>query len=435
MSGMKSDVLVIGGGTAACAAAEAVLQAGKKVTMVFPNGGSSEVSAGSVDILGVVPGEEPRICEDYREGIRALLERYPDHVYGKCGGELVTGVQALVSLAETGGYRLKGFDGKNVWIPNMLGTFSVNALVPEMLAGGALIPGEEKKVLVIGVKGNAAFNAEAAAMSYQQYQKKLGGKADYFSAEIRLTGWGDRRKVSDGELADYLDTREGAQELISAVRAFCGNGKYHFDTILFPPVLGYVKYQELLAEIKAACGCNAAEVQALGNSVIGYRFTRALYRGLEARGAVLLRGTKAESISPAENGIDAVCTIGLTDQLHPGEKMTIHASSAVLATGGFVGGGIKARRTEVWIELLEEKLGGITTEVLDRNALSRSGQDFMRMGAEVTDDLSVKDEIYNGRLFACGDILAGHNFASERSGAGIAAASAYLAGKNAAANI
>lgn len=56
MSGMKSDVLVIGGGTAACAAAEAVLQAGKKVTMVFPNGGSSEVSAGSVDILGVVPG-------------------------------------------------------------------------------------------------------------------------------------------------------------------------------------------------------------------------------------------------------------------------------------------------------------------------------------------------------------------------------------------
>lgn len=45
MSGMKSDVLVIGGGTAACAAAEAVLQAGKKVTMVFPNGGSSEVSA------------------------------------------------------------------------------------------------------------------------------------------------------------------------------------------------------------------------------------------------------------------------------------------------------------------------------------------------------------------------------------------------------
>ena len=68
MSGMKSDVLVIGGGTAACAAAEAVLQAGKKVTMVFPNGGSSEVSAGSVDILGVVPGEELRICEDYREG-------------------------------------------------------------------------------------------------------------------------------------------------------------------------------------------------------------------------------------------------------------------------------------------------------------------------------------------------------------------------------
>ena len=45
------------------------------------------------------------------------------------------------------------------------------------------------------------------------------------------------------------------------------------------------------------------------------------------------------------------------------------------------------------------------------------------------------DTKYNGRVFACGDVLGGQNFASERSGAGIAAASAYLAGKNAAAKI
>jgi anaerobic glycerol-3-phosphate dehydrogenase B subunit len=435
MSVKKSDVLVIGGGTAACAAAEAILQAGKNVTMVFPNGGSSEVSAGSIDILGVVPGEEPVICGDYKEGIPVLLEKYPNHVYAKCADELEQGVKALVSLAEAGGCKLRGFDGKNVWIPNMLGTFSINAYVPEMSGDGVLIPGEEKKVLVVGVKGNVAFNAKAAAMSYQQYQKKIGGKADYFSAEIRLTGWGDRRKVSDGELADYLDTAEGAGELIASIQTFCRNNRYPFDLILLPPVLGYVHEQELLSEIRKACGCKAAEVQALGNSVVGYRFTRALYRGLEMRGARLLRGAKVTAVSPAENGIEAECTVGLTDQLHPGEKVTVHASSAVLATGGFVGGGIKARRTEVWIELLDKKLGGITADLLDRGAVSTSGQEFLRMGAEVNEDMSVKDEKYSGRLFACGGVLAGHNSASERSGAGIAAASAYLAGKNAALNI
>lgn len=435
MSVKKSDVLVIGGGTAACTAAEAVLQAGKNVTMVFPNGGSSEVSAGSVDILGVIPGEEPVICEDYKEGIPELLKKYPDHIYAKCADELEQGVQALVSLAEAGGYKLRGFDGKNVWIPNMLGTFSINAYVPEMSGSGVLIPGKGKKVLVVGVKGNVAFNAKAAAMSYQQYQKKIGGKADYFSAEIRLTGWGDRRKISDGELADYLDTAEGAKELIVSIQTFCRNNRYPFDLILLPPVLGYVHYQEILTDIQKACGCEAAEVLALGNSVVGYRFTRALYRGLEIRGARLLRGAKVTALSPGENGIEAECTIGLTDQLHPGEKVTIHAGSAVLATGGFVGGGIKARKTEVWIELLDERLGGITTDLLNRDAVSTSGQEFMRMGVEVNADMSVKDEKYNGRIFACGAVLAGHNFASERSGAGIAAVSAYLAGKHAASKI
>ena len=40
----KSDVLVVGGGVAACVAADAVLSEGKSVTMIFPNGGNSEVS-------------------------------------------------------------------------------------------------------------------------------------------------------------------------------------------------------------------------------------------------------------------------------------------------------------------------------------------------------------------------------------------------------
>ncbi len=84
MSGIKSDVLVIGGGTAACVAAASAMEAGKKVTMVFPNGGSSEISGGAIDILGVIPGEKPEICEDYQEGIEAVLKEAPDHVYGKC---------------------------------------------------------------------------------------------------------------------------------------------------------------------------------------------------------------------------------------------------------------------------------------------------------------------------------------------------------------
>ena len=107
MSGIKSDVLVIGGGTAACVAAASAMEAGKKVTMVFPNGGSSEISGGAIDILGVIPGEKPEICEDYQEGIEAVLKEAPDHVYGKCKDSLESGVKTLVDLAEAGGYPIE----------------------------------------------------------------------------------------------------------------------------------------------------------------------------------------------------------------------------------------------------------------------------------------------------------------------------------------
>ena len=160
-----------------------------------------------------------------------------------------------------------------------------------------------------------------------------------------------------------------------------------------------------------------------------------MYRGLEQKGAKLLRGSSVKKIEAADDKVKVEYVSGLTDQYHPGHTEIAEVPAVVLATGGFVGGGIKARHTEVWVELLEQHLGKVTTEQLDRDAVHPAGQEFMRMGVQVKEDMSVCDTKYNGRVFACGDVLGGQNFASERSGAGIAAASAYLAGKNAAAKI
>lgn len=432
MNEIKNDVLVVGGGLAGCVAAESVLKAGKNVTVLFSNGGMSEISSGAVDVLGVIPGEKPQICERYMEAVPALLEKYPDHIYKDCGKKLQEGLDALVSLAKDGGYVLQGFDGKNVWVPNMMGTFSVNALVPDMMYDGVCVPGEKERILVVGIEGNVAFRAGAAAVSYGQYQKKLGGAAEYYSTVIRLEGWGDRRKVSDGELADYLDTAEGIAELADRISTFCKSNRYKFDKILLPPVLGYINYSDNLKKLQEACGCKAAEIEAVGNSVVGYRFTRALYRGLERHGATLLRGAAAKSLAADKEEICVEAVLGLTDQMHPGTKVTCRGDALILATGGFVGGGIKARKTEVWIELLDKKLGKVEADQLDRDALSKSGQGFLKLGAEVNADMSVKDEAFGGRVYACGNLLSGQNFASERSGAGIAAASAFLAGIHAA---
>jgi len=186
-----------------------------------------------------------------------------------------------------------------------------------------------------------------------------------------------------------------------------------------------------LRELREACGVDVAEVLTFGNAVVGYRMTRAIYKGLEREGITLLKGSRVEALS-VEETVVLDCTIGLTDQLHSGEKMTLSAPAVVLATGGFVGGGIQARRREIWLNLLEENLGQVATDILNRNPVHGSGQEVLTLGASVNEDFSVKGDKFKGRVFACGDLLSGFNATAERSGAGVAVATGYLAGQNAA---
>lgn len=427
----KYDVLVAGGGIAGCAAAKAAADEGKSVAVIFPNGGASEISSGAIDILGVVPGAKAKAVDQYEDGIAQIIEAYPDHPYQYSKDEVAKSVDAVVELASKGGYRLQGFEGKNVWVPNMMGTFSIAAMVSSTSVD-SVCNFQGGTVLVVGLEGNVNFNAEAAAQSYNKYQKQLGFKETYYSVVIRLNGLEGRHKLSDSEVADYLDTPEGVQDLSDRLTAFCANNRQKFDKILFPPVLGFVNYNAAVDRLKADLGCGIGEVMTFGNAVVGYRMTRAIYQGLEESGVTLLRGGKVDAVSVSEKQVSADCTLGLTDQLHPGMKVKLQSSALVLATGGFLGGGIEARRRDMWLNLLEENLGEVTAEALNRNPVYGAGQDALRLGASVNADLSVKNEKFDGCVFACGDFLAGHNSASERSGVGVAASTGWLAGINAA---
>ena len=379
----------------------------------------------------MVPGVKAKAVDCYEEGIRHIIQAYPGHPYQYSKDKAAEGAAAVAALASRGGYQLQGFEGKNVWLPNMMGTFSITAFVP-FTSKDAVCSPQEGTALVVGLEGNVDFNAEAAAQSYNKYQKQLGFKETYYSVVMHLDGLKGRHKLSDSELADYLDTPEGVQELSEKLAEFCANNRQKFDKILLPPVLGFVNYHAAVEKLKADLGCGIGEVMTFGNPVVGYRMTRAIYRGLEDSGITLLRGGRVDSVSVSDGQVTADCTLGLTDQLHSGMKVKLQSSALVLATGGFLGGGMEARRRDIWLNLLEENLGEVTAEQLNRNPVYGAGQDALRLGASVHEDLSVKNEKFEGRVFACGDFLAGHNSASERSGAGVAASTGWLAGMNAA---
>ena len=427
----NQDVLIIGGGLAGCAAAKAAADAGKKATMIFETGGASELSSGCLDLFGVIPGEEPEITMDYCEGIKKIAAAQPGHPYAYAAASLDDGLAAIVDLAKTGGYEFCGFDGKNVWVPNLMGTFTLASYVPSFMKKAVPVKGEPKSVLVVGFKGNIAFNAVAAAMSYKKYQKQLGFKDQYYSLVVELDGMAGRHKLSDSELADYFDTEEGVKDLADKLNAFFAYNIQKYDLVLLPPVLGFINYNNALKQLEEACGLGAAEVLVGYNAVVGFRMTRAIYKGLSKAGVTMFKGSRAKALSVGDAAaVD--CTVGISDQLHPGESVTFEAPAVVLATGGFIGGGVQARRREVWLDLLEENLGEVPASQLNRDPVYGGGQDVLKWGADVDADLAVKGDQYKGRVFACGDFLKGFNAATERSGSGVAAATGYLAGVNAA---
>ncbi|WP_270395512.1 FAD-binding protein [Mediterraneibacter massiliensis] len=431
MKNDKYDVLVVGGGIAGCTAAISASMEGKSVAAVFPNGGASELSAGAIDILGVVPGEKAEIVDKYEEGIAKVVEAEPDHPYKYSKDNIEESVGMIIELAKASGYELQGFHGRNVWVPNTIGTFSTVAYVPSTMSS-SVCSTEKNTVLVVGIAGNVNFNAEAAAQSYEKYQKQLGFRETYYSVVIELDGMKGRHKIGDSELADYLDTPEGVEDLSDKLTVFCANNRQKFEKILLPPVLGFINYTNAVKKLTDDLGCGVGEVMTYGNAVSGYRMTRAIYKSLEERGVKLLRGSRVDEISVLDGQAIAKCTVGITDQLHPGTKVELKAASLILATGGFLGGGIEARRRNTWLNLVEENVGQVTAEDLDRNPVNTRGQDALKIGVSVNENFTVKNNKFGGCIYACGDFLAGHNSASERSGTGVAASTGWLAGKNAA---
>lgn len=423
--GKKKQILIAGGGTAASVAAAAAIEAGAEVTLAFPNGGASELSAGAVDVAGVLPQARPELVGRYEEGARELARRYPGHPYAQTVEVLQLGLDALSSLSAEGGYFLAGFGGSNVWLPNVAGTFTPNAYVSALQLDSVANPAKPERVLVAGFAGDAAFDAQAAAASYAHHQRRIGVRDEWFSTVLQLDGLSGRHRVSAGELADYLDTERGARDLADKLSGAVEAGKYRFDKVVLAPVLGFSECVRALRLAREAAGVPVGEVQAIANSVTGYRFTRAIWAGLQARGARIVRPARVTSLREEGGRVVADVTAGLQDALHPGRRTEIEADAVVLATGGFLGGGLRSDADGTNVAVLGTRLGHVAEADVSRNAVDPAGQAYLRGGLQVEPGLRVPGF---ERVFAAGDVLAGHGGAIERSSAGVAAATGYFAG-------
>lgn len=425
----NADVLVIGGGVAGCMAARSAAQKGKKVILLAKNGGETELSSGVVDILGKLRESSDYIC-NYESAMKNLALENPEHPYVKQKDQLKESEKCMLELLKDGDYPLYGDGKNNDLVPNYLGTFTPVAYLPEHLKD-AKRTDDVRNIMVFDFKGNGCFNAEYAANSYSQVEAANGYiKNHYYSCSIELDEFKGKNRLSNAEIADFLDTEKGRKQFVDQVKHLISS-VIEIDLLLFAPVLGIYKTNLLIETLREQTKKKVAEVLSYGTSISGFRLSRALYKGLEKSGVIILRGFKAQSIAQSGEEVLIRASAGVRDQLHDPNEVEYRCKSLVIATGGYIGGGIKAKQRDIWVDLLEDDLGLIPEKDVNPEVFSNDDAGFLSYGIKVDDNMRVLSRS-DDNFFACGEILSGFNSVYERSGCGVAMVTGYVAGKKAA---
>ena len=407
------DLMVIGAGTAGMAAAGFAARHGL-TTVGAGAAGEIIYASGCIDVLGVHPTDPPRPWADPWAGIEALRADQPDHPYAKIPIAAVkAAVTDFVSELTAAGLPYRIEDDRNTWVLTPAGTRRPTYAVPASLWAGAEALDRGAPCLIVGIEGLKRFSAEGiAAVSGPSLR----------AARIRLPDF--QGEVYAEPLARFLETDPGRSVLAEAVRPHLGEA----EAVGFPAVLGVGRVAAVTADLSDRLGRPVFEIPTLPPSVTGLRLREALFRMAPQWG---VRPLYPLMIEPrprvtANGGFDLTADGGLRGPIR------IRAKAVILATGRFVGGGLRADRGRI-----REPLFDLPVRAPDARSdwhridfFDSRGHPVNRGGLTVDATFRPVDEtgrpVYD-RLFAAGAILAHGDWTRTKCGSGMAIATAWAA--------
>jgi anaerobic glycerol-3-phosphate dehydrogenase len=376
---VRWDVLILGGGTAGCAAALAAVDAGARTALVRPGPGTSALGSG---------------------GWRGPLP------------------EALGTRLAAAGYLLDEPSGP---LPHPCGDLRQYERAEAAHADGSPVEG----MLVVGIAGVGAFHAPALARLWGQAAGVPLGAAEVTLEGTPPAGW------SPVALGALLDRKP---ELLGCALRTLNAGDA--AGIMLPAVLGLERPETVRAAAAEAAGCPVHEALGVPPSLPGWRLDRALLAALAAAGVAVLDGRAVgcqiedgrarRALLEARSG---------TDQIGG-----VEAAAFVLATGKFLAGGVvggeRLRDAVLGLPAAAERFGERIPEaeplaVTDVDRLD--GQPLLAAGVRLDGDgrpLGAESVAAAANVWVAGSVRAGAETAW--LGLGHAAAEGWAAGGRAA---
>ena len=449
---LSADVLVIGGGMAGIVAGTLASESGLDTILLRKGQSATSYSSGALDVLGYLPDSILPVSSP-EEGLQVISNLYPLHPYGILGfndeklgngktavEQVRTSIEWLKAHLNDTCAKLIGDLNQNIWPITLLGTTKPTTLIQETMYSATLTEQEDSSLLFVGIKGLQTFHPSIAARVFLENQLAMDSSPKRVShCLLDITPFGKPYNISSIDLARHFDHEESISDLINQLKDYVDTiGVTH---VALPPVLGIQNARTNLDEIKDALGVEVFELLPFPPSVPGLRLQNSLEEMFVKSGGRLMVGYEAKSAVTENSKVMKI------DVDAPRRSFSITPKSVVLATGSFIGGGLKG--TEVGID---ETLFGLmtvthgfysATEIRPTDssnifAISPDGHNVFGSGVSVDPEFRPVDKDgvhYAENLYCAGSILAGYNYPAEKSGLGVALVTGYAAGQNSVAHI
>jgi len=412
---IECELFVIGRGMAGMAAALFAANRGLSTIQAGMAGGLIFAS-GLLDLLGVYPLDEKRPWDDPWAGMDRLVQDVPNHPYARLKREEIQGAfHEVLSFLEEHGLPYCFQDARNSQMMTPAGTTKRTYCVPKTMWNGVQALEEKGPCLLADFTGLHDFSARQIVATMKDEWPQLR------SACVPFPAPGYIKDLITGEMtAQDLELSKNQDKLVKDLEPYLKDAQ----AVGMPAILGLNHSHEIVSDFGQRIGVPIFEIPTLPISVPGLRLNDTFTRGLSAKGVQSFQQYQVSEVSQTpRGGFQLVIGKNLS-------KRIIRTKAIILASGRFLGRGLKADRKHVYETIFDLPL----YQPADRNEwhsqdfLNPEGHPINRAGVEIDDAFRPVDK--TGRpvfqnLYAAGSILAHQDWMRMKCGSGLAIATAY----------
>lgn len=415
---LECELAVIGTGMAGMAAA---LFAANRGLSVIQAGLTGEIiyASGFFDLLGIHPPEKQKPWKDPWSGIRALTRDIPNHPYALLKKEdmLAAFEEFLSFLGHAGLPYCRKRKNRNTEVMTPAGTLKTTYCVPETMWAGAEAAEKKYPCLLADFHGLKGFSArQIASVLRDKWPGLRAIRIEFPDAGIPGERYAEKMAIS-------LESSGNREKLARAIQPHLKNA----EALGMPAIFGLYRTDEVFRDLETRIGVPVFEIPTLPPAVPGLRLKETFGRYLPEKGIRQFLQNRVLSAHQGNNGFE----------LHIGDSVmehTVQSKGVILATGRFMGGGLRADRKGIQETIFDlpvyqpkDRSGWHNTDFLDPG-----GHPIHRAGLETDDLFRPLDRSGHPAfqtLFAAGSILAHQDWMRMKCGAGLAITTAYAAVK------